>query len=619
MADFSWLIHRLKAMSILELMWRVSQKFIEKNEKAKYGAKSIPAVSSVFSSKYEELRIDPERMQLNYCNEQYVLNRSIPLLGGYDYETFRKHWNAGFQTEKHWEDTFSYDLSYKQRDEIGDARTNWELNRHFQFAMLAKDYYASGEKAFLDEFVDLFTDWNEKNPFLHGISWTSVMEVAIRASNWCYAYCFLTKAQNVPQDILRQLQTGIINMTDYVVQHYSRYSSANNHLIVEAYTIGQTGILTGYQPWTDLAISLLTRELPLQNYSDGINKELSLHYQSFYMEAMGLMMRLMVKNHIPVPQNWEPMLMKMSEYLANCMGQRGEAVEFGDNDEGKILDLCGGYDHYRYVLGMMSLLLPMRYIETENYCENLCWLFTDHDRAQKKEKFAADRSVCYPEGGNTILRCRDGRILIGIDHAELGFGNIAAHGHADVLSFQMFVDGVPVFVDPGTYIYHCDLENRNAFRKTENHNTVCVDAKDQSEMLGTFLWGKRAQCRLLAHEIGPERCVIEAEHDGYAPVIHKRRFELEGHALTIVDTVSDNREAVATFVLGPGMEPVVEGNTVRIHGTGAEVLMKTDGEIHLVDGWGSTCYGKKQKVKKLCVCFSNKLESQIALEEKQWA
>lgn len=613
MADFAWLLHRLKAMSIPEVAWRVWQKIIEKNEKLKYGANLSSVVSYGFHKEYEKLRIDPDRMQLNLENQCFGLDRRISLLGGYDYEVYRKQWNAGFQTDKLWEPTVSYNLSYKQRDEIGDARTNWELNRHFQFAMLAKDYYASANKTYLNEFVDLFTDWNEKNPFLHGISWTSVMEVAIRASNWCYAYCFLAKAKETPQSVLRQLQTGIVNMTDYVVQHYSRYSSANNHLIVEAYAIGQTGILTGYQPWVDLSVNLLTRELPLQNYSDGINKELSLHYQGLYMEAMGLMMRLMVKNGIIVPDSWYLMLSKMSEYVANCMGQYGEVIEFGDNDEGRILALSNHFNYYQYVLGMMSLLLTTQYIEMENCCENLIWLFTEDEKAQKKEKYQSDCSVCYSEGGNTILKSLDGRILIGIDHAELGFGSIAAHGHADALSFQMYVDGIPMFVDPGTYIYHSDIENRNAFRRTENHNTVCVEGKDQSEMLGAFLWGKMATCKLLKHDISTEKCVIEAEHDGYAPTIHRRRFEFVGNSLTITDTVSDEKKAEANFMLGAGLVPVIDKNIVEIKGTGASVLLETDGKINIADSQVSYTYGKCLETKVLRIKFNKAVKVRITV------
>ena len=104
-------------------------------------------------------------------------------------------------------------------------------------------------------------------------------------------------------------------------------------------------------------------------------------------------------------------------------------------------------------------------------------------------------------------------MLIGIDHAALGFGSIAAHGHADALSFQLLVDGSPVVTDPGTYIYHCDLEHRNSFRKTINHSTVCVGGKDQSEMLGAFLWGRRAECTLENYESNDAIDVLTARHD----------------------------------------------------------------------------------------------------------
>ena len=161
-------------------------------------------------------------MHLNWDNKTFSLGTEIPLLGGYHYETYKKRWNAGFQTENNWPEQFSYGMEYKQRDDIGDARTNWELNRHFQFALLAKVYYVSGDKKVLLEFENLFNDWNQKNPFLWGISWTSVMEIAIRCSNWCYAWCFLKKA-GAPDKLSVQLQTGILNMTQ---QNTTRYRTA---------------------------------------------------------------------------------------------------------------------------------------------------------------------------------------------------------------------------------------------------------------------------------------------------------------------------------------------------------------------------------------------------------
>ena len=610
MADVAWLIKRLKAMSIPEVEWRVSQKVLQKKEEGKYKSHKVAVTETLFNKKLQNVHLNERRMHINWGNHNFSLCTTIPLLGEYDYEKYKSQWNAGFQTQNEWPDKFSYSLEYKQRDDIGDARTNWELNRHFQLALLAKDYYASGDRKFLLQFENLFNDWNQKNPFLWGISWTSVMEVAIRCSNWCYAWCFLKKV-GAPDKLLVQLQTGILNMTDYIAKHYSRYSSANNHLIVEAYAIGQTGVLCDYKPWIDLAVSILTRELSLQNYSDGVNKELSLHYQSFYMEAMGLMMRLLVKNQISIPKNWKPMLKKMCSYVANCMGDYGEMVVFGDDDEGKILDLQGGFNHYQYVLGLFSFLLDEQYVNLQKVSnENLNWLFTteEHSMVLSKSLYQVPLDACYKCGGNTILRSQDHRILIGIDHAALGFGSIAAHGHADALSFQMYVSGRPVFIDPGTYIYHCDIRSRNAYRKTENHNTVCINGRDQSEMLGAFLWGKRAESQLMSYSNAQGKIELTASHNGYAPARHVRKFEFDGESeLTITDQVenknSDDKVQI-NYILAPDCQMKIAGNIISVYDRDIKLKMtvySSDVRIWTEDVQCSVKYGEQQCTKKIVV------------------
>ena len=594
MADVAWIIERLKAMSAPEVAWRISQKVIQKKEQYKYQSSKIAVTNTLFDQKLKKLRLDASKMGLNYRNLVFSTNTSIPMLGGYDYETYKKDWHAGFQTKNKWPDEFSYFLKYKQRDHIGDARTNWELNRHFQFTLLAKNYFTSNDSQYLDEFLELFEDWNDKNPFLWGISWTSVMEIGIRCSNWCYSYCFLAETK-APEPLLNKLRIGILNMTDYIVKHYSRYSSANNHLIVEAYAVGQTGILFDYKPWIDFAVHILTRDL--QNYSDGINKELSLHYQSFYMEAMGLMMRLMKVNGMAVPDTWSPMVTKMCRYVSDCIGKHGEVVAFGDNDEGKILDLCGGLDHYQYVLGLFSCLLPERYVDHLD-CENLQWLFEKKilDETPQKDRYTPPLCACYKEGGNTILRSRDGRVLIGIDHGALGFGSIAAHGHADALSFQMFVDGQPVLADPGTYLYHCDLERRNNFRKTENHNTVCVNGKDQSEMLGAFLWGRKAECKLLEWAETENSFFLKAVVND----LHIREFvfDFQNH-LTIKDQVLQEADGEINFILGSN------SNAVTISGSYERKTVEI-----------SAFYGKKETAVKLSHKFKHSLRTEIVVWEE---
>ena len=616
MANVSWIIRRLKAMSIPEVLWRLSQKTIQKQEEKRFSGSRFDVTSEVFNEKLGLLTAYPQRLHINFENRNYTLNTAIHLLSGADYEEYKEKWNAGFQTENTWPDTFSYKLEYKQRDDIGDARTNWELNRHFQFALLAKDYAASGDQKYLEELETLFIDWNEKNSFLHGISWTSVMEVAIRCSNWCYAYGFLVHTK-VSEKFLEKLRVGIINMTDYIANHYSRFSSANNHLIVEAFAIGQSGILFDYKEWVDLALNLLTRELPLQNYSDGVNKELSLHYQSFYMEAMGLMMRLLVKNNIAIPSSWKPILQKMCRYVADCIGKYGEVVVFGDDDEGKILDLQGGeIEHYKYVLQLLGVLLGEKYIDGE-IMETVSWLFTKEEitEYEQKPRCSSEQYCSYKEGGNSILRSTNSEVLIGVDHAALGFGSIAAHGHADALSFQLFYRGKPVFADPGTYIYHCDLESRNDFRRTSNHNTVCIDGKDQSEMLGAFLWGRKANAALVSYEQESGCITLVMEQDGYGPVKHSRTLFFDGERrLQINDLVSPSGNAVANYILAPDIKVEENADEVLLYRRDDCFATMKCSKYQITRHEYSDQYGIKQQTNGISIAFDKECVVEVVLK-----
>ncbi|MCR6545232.1 alginate lyase family protein [Dehalobacterium formicoaceticum] len=608
MGNLWWYINRMKAMSLMEILWRLQQKQIHKKERKTFGNSKTSVTNKVFNKRLERLNIDEGRLGLNLSNHKYSSKKTIALFDVFEYELYKKNWHAGFQTKNEWPLKFSYDLDYKQRVDIGDVRTNWELNRHFQFPLLAKGCFVTKDPVYMNELVDLFDDWTEKNPFLYGVSWTSIMEVAIRTNSWIFCYCFLKQVKDAPTRILEELRVGIINMTEYIANHYSRFSSANNHVIVEAYVIGLSGIIFDYEPWITIGISILDTEILRQNYADGINKELSLHYQAFVMEALGLFIRVMKFNHIEVPITWFDILKKMSRYVSNCIGKFGEVIVFGDNDEGKILDLQGEMiNYYHYVLELMSMLLEERYVDLSNVHENISWIFSDNNISEAKNKVLYDNSncICYQEGGHTILKSRDRSILIGIDHAALGFGPIAAHGHADALSFQMFVNGFPVFGDPGTYNYHFTPEDRDYFRKTINHNTVTINDRDQSEMLGAFLWGKKANTKINNCIFNGSEAIIDLFHDGYAPVIHSRRYQFNSvNILRIEDRIKNilnSVNCILTFILGPGFcAQVINNDKIVISNGAREVTMNFSGTHDYVieedTMWYSDKYFKREKV-----------------------
>jgi len=127
------------------------------------------------------------------------------------------------------------------------------------------------------------------------------------------------------------------------------------------------------------------------------------------------------------------------------------------------------------------------------------------------------------------------------DAGPLGYLSIAAHGHADALSFTLSASGRELLIDPGTFAYHTQRQWRDYFRGTAAHNTVRVDGQDQSVGAGNFLWLAHARARAIEFETTPQVDRLLAEHDGYRrlrdPVLHRRELRLEHATATL--TVTD--------------------------------------------------------------------------------
>lgn len=625
MKEVAWYWNRLKAMNIREIGWRIQQKKLQKQEKNIYYRDDLPIYELEVSDKLQNLNAQVNRMSINWNNKRYTIFKEQHLLGEYSYNKYKRAWNAGFQTENNWPtNQCSYDISIIQREDIGDIRTNWELNRHYQFASMAKSFYIIGDTGILKELKALFYDWNEKNHFLHGVEWTSAMEMAIRVNSWIYTYCFLKKGfekYNLKKDkILEEISHGIIIMTDYIVKHRAKHSSANNHLIVEMYAVGIAGIFFDYKSWQNLALNVLTDELTKQNYSDGVNKEMSLHYQSFVMEAYGLLVLEMQHNNIKVPHIWLEYLSHMSEFLCDCCGEFGETVVFGDNDEGKILDLSGeSFDYYRYILDLMGCILLNRYSGMQSIHENIYWVVKQDildSVVDKTTCYYSSGIKCYKEGGYTLWRSQDHKILIGIDHADLGFGSLAAHGHADALSFQMFIEGMPVFVDPGTYNYHVPKQVRDDFRATKNHNTICVDGQNQAEILGPFLWGKKYVHKDIKLEKKNDEIEIQMQIR-YNNIIHKRIvnfYEADTIRIDILDKIdctSKMNKVEQIFILGPNC--LIKDSQIECGRSSLKV--DTNVKTDIKEAIYSPIYNNIKNTKRL-ICYADQCENSVEIRTR---
>lgn len=531
-------------------------------------------------------------------------------------------WNKDHESGKQAPLRFAPSVNYRDFQVTGDAKVVWEPNRHHQLVVLGRAYCVSGNIHYAEEVVKQIESWWEQCPFGMGMNWRSPLELAIRLINWIWAFDLIRDCGVVTPEFKSQLLHSVYLHLWEITRKYSYGSSANNHLIGEA-----TGVFVGTsyfqglqnaEKWRDDSYEILEREIIAQTYPDGCTREHAFGYHLFVLQFFllaGIVARKIEKDFTGA--YWKR-LEKMFEFLA-AMIDGGPPAMFGDSDDGYVLDLGGDRDDLCGLLSIGAVLFSRPDFKelTRGDSEPTVWLLGPSSREtfgtiQAGSKKSSLVSKAFPESGHYLLQCGQrgsgNEISVLFDCGDLGYKSIAAHGHADALSFTLRAFGVDVFVDPGTYDYFRYPEWRNYFRSTRAHNTVVVDDSDQSVMFGPFLWGNRskAQCIDWNPTLGGGRVV--GEHDGYMrlkdPVMHRRTLNLDAgsRVLTIRDEIMAKESHEIGIYFHLSEECLIssrQSNQYEIHVKGRKVTVETDlnlstetleGAKNPIEGWVSRYY-----------------------------
>ncbi|MFB6732275.1 alginate lyase family protein [Bacillus mobilis] len=590
MKKINWYYHRLRAMSFKEVGYRVQQKTNKKRYKYKY-SKDTSILEIKSDIDFSNMHLLANRLQgflefrnledVIYCKDIKVFNQEYDITALIQYH---KGMTGDWPKNKS-----SFEIPFRNQDSIGDIRFTWEINRHLFFVNLALQYKTGKNPEALSILKEHFYTWVEENPFLKGVNWASSMEIAIRSYQWMITYHILSEIKD--EKFLKDLLRGIKNSIQYVFENLSLYSSANNHLILEV----AIGSIIGYflkpiyqQSWFEKGNEILKEQIPLQVYEDGVNKEQAVHYHAFVLDIL-LQYNLFLRA-IDKPAIYEKQIYKMVQFLG-YLQQGGVVQEIGDSDDAKIIDVDGTEkNYYKYILQLASVFYEEKFMEFDiMYPEvrlfNGC--LSDNMVSHKYEDFYE-----YEQGGYGFFN-QEKHYLI-FDVGSLGFGAIAAHGHADALSVVYHFKQKPILIDPGTYIYNIESEWRDYFRKTSSHNTLSDDGKDQSIMNGPFLWSKKARIDLIDSGQTEECIYMVGKHDGYSPKIHQRAITYMKEKEIII--IADKYEGFGEINFTLGADVDIDKISEKIVGLeNEELYMSFSQPYEVVDKWISSEFLEKKK------------------------
>ena len=491
-----WYLSRLASMGPAEIVWRARSAAKLPRDWAHW--KKAPVVPAPH---WSPLRARTYPVQLHAGGAPMeripVFDLEFPL--GFEFD-----WHRDYRYGRQVEPGFAGALNIRDTAVVSDIKYVWEPSRHQYLSALA---FASNGKEQADYIVRSIDSWLHANPYLHGVHWTSSLELAERVISWALLYPRIADRVAGDEDFRRRWLDSIYLHLTRIAGKLSLYSSANNHLLGELVGLFVGSSCFDFWPecsaWRSLAQKLLEREVLLQVGEDGVNREQAMSYHLFTMELFLLAFAIGRNTGSPFSTAYAERLRAMAGFLETVATSSGDLPWYGDSDDARGFVVSEEDSPLEVTMQLAGLLFAeprwLRFRTTA----------TDAARAlvpsllgnlEHGENAPATPRELFADAGLACVRTHDGSVSLLMDFGPLGLGSTAAHGHADALSLWLSIDDEYFLVDGGTYAYHSHPEWRTYFRSTAAHNTACIDGRNQSEMAGRFLWSSKANARLLRFE-----------------------------------------------------------------------------------------------------------------------
>ncbi|HKS27604.1 MAG TPA: alginate lyase family protein [Pyrinomonadaceae bacterium] len=521
-----------------------------------------------------------------------------------------------------WPLVYHADIVYSRNDG-SDVRVLWELNRLNQLVTLALAYRVTRDEDFTREFFHQLETWRVQNPVGLGANWSCAMEVALRAMNLLAAFEIFRRSPEMTPARLGVLLNVLAQHGAHIRRNLEfSHVATSNHYLSDVVGLLWLGVmlpeLREARAWRKFGLREMLREMEKQVLPDGADFESSTGYHRLVLELFLYSFLLCRENNVEIEERYWLKLRRMFDYLRAYLKPEGIAPLIGDTDSGRALPLRhrAANDHaFLLQVGAAVFNEPRFKMKGEAAEELYRILGDDGVRAFEALERAegTDGSRGFPRAGTYVMR--EGDLYLLFNASGVGARGRGSHGHNDALSLEVSACHTSFIIDPGTYVYTANLEERNLFRSTRYHSTVQVDEEEQNttDARLPFVLGNEAEPQVLEWETALDVDFIKAEHKGYArlrdPVTHARsvRFEKRKRLWLVEDEMSGTgrHDFRFRFHLAPGLQSRSLGETIEAldEKTGARLLiapLNISSEPSLDELFASTDYGQKSPSLSAC-------------------
>ncbi len=361
-----------------------------------------------------------------------------------------------------------------------DIKIPWELSRlqHIPSVCIAGD---------IKTFQRHINSWIDNNPFLIGVNWVCPMDVAIRAINLINGFYLLKNNKDIDKSFWIKLINSLYDHAIYLENNFEIFYKPNNHYIADLlgffYLCFLFNHIKHFQKAKIKTYKKILEQFDLQIQNDGTCYEGSTSYHKLITEMFSHFYYLCKKNNseehtqpspkamagtasvetfnvLDLPKSFVTKLKKAQQFIEDCTDNAGNFVQIGDNDSGKILEesfsvLDKSKEHTQPSPKAMAGTAS---VETFNVYDN-------------------NKIQHYSDFGISIIK--NSRWHITYRHPTFNKKQPTGHFHQDELSITFSYNGIPILVDPGSYLYTANKAWRNRMRSYRSHNNFYIEESEE--------------------------------------------------------------------------------------------------------------------------------------------
>jgi uncharacterized heparinase superfamily protein len=335
------------------------------------------------------------------------------------------------------------------------------------------------DASWLASALDIAADWLRRNPRGSRIAWDPY-PLSLRVVNWLK---FVARNARAAEAVgrgadVRKMVESIADQVSWLRDQIEE-DLGGNHLVKNAKALLFAGVFLDCAEsgrWWDQGSALLARELDEQVLADGGHVERSPMYHCQVLEDLLDVEALTAATLQPLAcmSGLQAAIARMTWFLRAILHPDGEIPLLNDAAFGMAAPA-------------RSLLTRASALQTD---------LPDDSHGHVKGlpvKGALEPSVTatiLADTGYAVLRNRASSSFAILDCGPLGPDYQPGHGHCDLLSHELSLQGQRIAVDTGVSTYQCGSE-RLYERSTAAHNTIRIDGEEQAEIWASFRVGRR--------------------------------------------------------------------------------------------------------------------------------